>query len=147
MRGVNRMTRRKDKNGLTIQEEKFCQVYFKTGNGKKAILEAYPTSKNWKENSIFTQVVKTLDKPHIQARLEMLQKECTKSLKISTNKLLTRLVEIAEECNTPAERQHALTALKMLLSTTDLVKTGQNNINVNIQNNTITAKVDDYLGL
>ena len=141
------MTRRKDKNGLTIQEEKFCQVYKATGNGKKAILEAYPSSKNWNENSVYKQVSKTLDKPHIQARLEMLQNECTQNLKISTNKLLTRLVEIAEECNTPAERQHALTALKMLLSTTDLIKTGQNNIQVNIQNNTVVGEVTDYLDL
>lgn len=141
------MTRRKDKNGLTIQQEKFCQEYIKTGNAKKSVLVAYPKSNSWKENSIYKLAQKCLDNTHIQARLEMLQNECTKSLKISTNKLLTRLVEIAEECNTPAERQHALTALKMLLSTTDLVKTNQNNINVNIQNNTITAKVDDYLGL
>ena len=138
------------KKNLTPKQEMFCQLYVKYGIGAKAYMEAYPTSKDWKRNTLDCEVYKMLEHPHIAHRIEQLNEQkisaLQKSEKLNRRKLLETALQMLEDTNNPAERAHAVSLLKLLFAKEGMTQP-QNTVNVQVNNNTITAEVSDYLNL
>ena len=135
---------------LTQQQETFCKLYVKYGIGRKAYMEAYPTAKEWKENSVDCAASKLLNNAKVTQRINELNAEIESTLKTSLSINKRKLIEYAltmlEETNNPAERTHAVNLVKMLFQKEGLLQP-QNQVNVQINNNNITAEVADYLNL
>lgn len=144
------MTRKKLPNGLTQQQEDFCKEYVKCGIGNKALIKAYPTAKKWKQNSIDCQVQKLLNNPLIDHRINELNEQATSALmqstKISHRKLLETALQTMLECNTPAERQHFVSLIKLLFQKEGMLQP-ESVTQINIQNNTVVNEVSDFLNL
>ena len=126
------------------------QAYFKCGIGRKAYREAYPSSINWKDENVDSQASRLLNNPKVNARLAILNESAESTLKQSTTlnkrKLLETALQMLEDTNNPAERQHAVSLIKLLFAKEGLTQP-QNAIQVNIQNNTVVGEVSDYLNL
>lgn len=144
------MTRKKLPNGLTQQQEDFCHYYVDIGIGNKALLKAYPAAQNWKQNSIDCQVQKLLNNPLIDHRIAELNEIKTSALmestKINHRKLLETALQTMLECNTPTERQHFVSLIKLLFQKEGMLQP-ENVTQVNIQNNTTVNEVIGYLDL
>lgn len=136
--------------GLTQQQENFVHAYFKYGIGRKAYREAYPKSINWKDENVDSQASKLLNNPKVNTRLAQLNEAAESTLKQSTTlnkrKLLETALQMLEDTNNPAERTHAVSLIKLLFAKEGLTQP-QQQINVNIQNNTVVGEVTDYLDL
>lgn len=144
------MTRKKLPNGLTQQQEDFCKAYVKYGISRKAYMEAYPTSKNWKENSIDSKASQLLNNEKIEQRISELNEQATsvlmESTKLNKRKLLETALQMLEDTNNPAERTHAVSLIKMLFQKEGMLQP-ESVTQVNIQNNTVVGEVSDYLNL
>ena len=144
------MARKLLANGLTQQQEDFCRKYIEYGIGYKAYIEAYPNSKNWTRNATDSACSRLLANDKIQTRLSELNELAESTLKTSVNlnkrKLLETALTTMLECNTPAERQHFVSLIKMLFQKEGMLQP-TNNVNIQVNNNTITAEVSDYLNL
>lgn len=144
------MTRKKLPNGLTQQQEDFCKYYVDIGIGYNALIKAYPNAKNWKRNSVDCQVQKLLNMPLIDQRINELNEQKTSALlqstKISHRKLLETALQTMLECNTPAERQHFVSLIKLLFQKEGMLQP-ETVTQVNIQNNTVVNEVTGYLDL
>ena len=140
------MTERK----LTQQQENFCKLYVKYGIGRKAYEEAYPKSKNWKDSTINAEVSRALNHPLISTRIAELNEQATsvlmKSTALNKRKLLETAIQMLEDTNNPAERQHAVSLIKLLFQKEGMTSP-EAAIQVNIQNNTVMGEVSDYLNL
>ena len=136
---------------LTQQQENFCKLYIKYGIAPKAYKEAYPKAVNWKKSTVDTEASRMLNNPKISTRIDELNEQATSTLmqstKISHRKLLETALQTMIECNTPAERQHFVSLIKMLFQKEGLLSENTNNIQVNIQNNQTVGEVTDYLDL
>lgn len=144
------MTRKKLANGLTQQQEDFCKLYVKYGISRKAFIEAYPSAKNWKENSIDSKASQMLNKVQIKQRIDELNEQATsvlmESTKLNKRKLLETALQMLEDTNNPAERTHAVSLIKMLFQKEGMLQPNTA-VQVNIQNNTTVNEVTDYLDL
>ena len=146
------MTRKKDpRTGLTEQQEIFCQEYFKNPIMYQALIKAYPKAKNWTRNAADSQASRMLDNPKINARLcelsEAANSTLLKSTTLNRRKLLETALNTMIECNTPQERQHFVSLIKMLFQKEGMLQP-QTALQVNIQNNnTVVGEVTDYLDL
>ena len=140
------MTERK----LTQQQENFFKLYVKYGIGRKAYEEAYPKSKNWKDSTIKAEVSRALNHPLISTRIAELNEQATsvlmKSTALNKRKLLETAIQMLEDTNNPAERQHAVSLIKLLFQKEGMTSP-EAAIQVNIQNNTVMGEVSDYLNL
>ena len=147
------MTRKKLANGLTQQQEDFCKYYVDLGIGNKALIKAYPTAKNWKQNSIDCQVQKLLNNPLIDHRINELNEQKTSALmnstKLNQRKLLESALYILEDCqHTPSQYANAINVLKLLYSQQGMMPSANNQqINIQVNNNTVVGEVTDYLDL
>ena len=139
--------------GLTPQEECFCLEYYKTGKGSESLKKAYPTSKNWKPDSIYAKASNLLDKDKIKLRIEALQAEHEKSVqtskKLNHHKLLEAALEILEDTrHTPSQYANAINVLKLLYSQQGMMPSANSQqINIQVNNNTVVGEVTDYLDL
>lgn len=138
------------RNELTQQQENFCQLYVKYGIGAKAYLEAYPKSKNWKRNTLDCEVSRALNNPKISTRVAELNEQKTSALmnstKLNKRKLLETALQMLEDTNTPAERTHAVSLIKLLFQKEGMLQP-ESVTQINIQNNTVVGEVTDYLDL
>ena len=138
---------------LTQQQENFCKFYVDIGIGSKALIKAYPKAEKWKRNTLDCQVQKLLNNPKISHRIHELNEQKTSALmestKLNQRKLLESALYILEDCqHTPSQYANAINVLKLLYSQQGMMPTAQaNNVQVNIQNNTVSAEVSDYLNL
>lgn len=64
--------RKTDPDGLTAQQEKFCQHYALHKNGSAAYRVGYPTSKKWDNQDVAVAASKLLAQPKIQQRITVL---------------------------------------------------------------------------
>lgn len=144
------MTRKKLPNGLTQQQEDFCKYYVDIGIGSEAVKKAYPKSINWKRNTLDCQVQKLLNNELIHHRIDELNEQKTSALmqstKISHRKLLETALQTMLECNTPAERQHFVSLIKLLFQKEGMLQP-ETVTQINIQNNTVVNEVSDFLNL
>ena len=144
------MTRKKLPNGLTQQQEDFCKEYVKCGIAFKAYQKAYPTSLNWTRNSIDSRASNLLNNSKIEARVNELNEQATSTLmnstKLNKRKLLETALQMLEDTNTPAERTHAVSLIKLLFQKEGMLQP-ENVTQVNIQNNTVVNEVSDFLNL
>lgn len=144
------MTRKKLLNGLTQQQEDFCKEYVKCGIAFKAYQKAYPASLNWTRNSIDSKASNLLNNSKIEARINELNEQATSALmnstKLSHRKLLETALQTMLECNTPAERQHFVSLIKLLFQKEGMLQP-ETVTQINIQNNTVVNEVSDFLNL
>lgn len=139
--------------GLTPQEECFCLEYHANGIASKAFLKAYPAAKKWKDTSLYPKASNLLDKDKIKARLQVLEDETKKSVQknvvLNKTKILEELVTLFENAKASgaSERMTSLQAIKLMAQISKLIGDNSQNIQVNIQNNQVTAEVSDYLNL
>ena len=138
------------RNELTQQQENFCKAYIKYGIGYKAYLEAYPTCKDWKRNSIDVAATKLLNNAKISHRLNELNAQIESTLQTSTTlnkrKLLETALQMLEDTNNPAERTHAVSLIKLLFAKEGMTQPA-NQVNIQVNNNTVVGEVTDYLDL
>lgn len=145
------MTRKKDpRTGLTEQQEKFCQEYVKNPVMYQAYVKAYPKALNWKRSSVDPEASRLLDNPKINTRIGEImnaqESALLKSTTLNKRKLIETALQTMLECNTPAERQHFVSLIKLLFAKEGMTAPAQA-IQVNIQNNTVLGEVSDYLNL
>lgn len=145
------MSRKKNLlSGLTEQEELFCQEYIKEPIMYNALIKAYPAAKNWKRNSADVQANKILNRPKVNQRIKELleKKESTlqNSTTLSKRKLIETALQMLEDTNNGAERQHAVALLKMLFQKEGLLQP-QTQVNVNVNNSNTVNEVIGYLDL
>ena len=145
------MTRKKDpRTGLTEQQEIFCQEYVKNPIMYQAYIKAYPKAVNWKRTSVDPEASRLLDNPKINARIgeimEAQESTLLKSTTLNKRKLLETAIQMLEDTNNPAERQHAVSLIKLLFQKEGMTQP-ETALQVNIQNNTVIGEVSDYLGL
>ena len=139
--------------GLTPQEEAFCLEYHANGIASKAFLKAYPTAKNWKDTSLYPRASNLLNKDKIKTRLQALEDETKKSVQknvvLNKTKILEELVALFEATKQSgaSERMTSLQSIKLMAKFSKLLVESNNNIQVNIQNNTTVNEVTDYLDL
>ena len=135
---------------LTQQQENFCKLYVKYGIAPKAYMEAYPKAKNWKKSTVDTEASRMLNNPKISTRIDELNDHATsvlmQSTQLSHRKLLETALQTMLECNTPAERQHFVSLIKMLFQKEGMLQP-QNQVNIQVNNNTVVGEVTDYLDL
>ena len=145
-----RPSRKLNQYGLTQSQENFCKLYIKYGISRKAYIEAYPKSQKWTQSAIDCEASKMLNNPKISQRLETLNEQATsvlmKSTALNKRKLLETALQTMMECNTPAERQHFVSLIKLLFQKEGMT-TPETALQVNIQNNTVMGEVTDYLNL
>lgn len=116
--------------GLTIKQEKFCQVYIELGNASYAYREAYNTE-NMKEASINVNASKLLADAKVMLRIEELRAEIAKKHEITKDTLLAELEE-ARQLALKTEKAAAMVSATMgkaKLVGLDIVKvehTGEN---------------------
>lgn len=138
------------RNELTQQQENFCKFYVDIGIGSKALIKAYPKAEKWKRNTIDCQVQKLLNNPKINHRINELNEQKTSALmqstKLNKRKLLETALQAMEECNTPAERQHFVSLIKLLFQKEGMLQP-ETVTQINIQNNTVVNEVSDFLNL
>ena len=150
----NRPNRALNENGLTQQQENFAKLYVKYGISRKAYLEAYPKSQKWTLSAVDCEASKMLNNPKVSQRVDALNEQKTSALmqstKLNQRKLLESALMILEDCqHTPSQYANAINVLKLLYAQQGMMPSAQqnNNIQVNIQNNTVTAEISDYLNL
>ena len=135
---------------LTQQQENFCQYYVEIGIGAKAYIKAYPKAEHWKRNTLDCEVSRALNNPKISARIEELNEQKTSALMKSTSlnkrKLLETALQMLQDTNNPAERTHAVSLIKLLFQKEGMLQP-ENQVNIQVNNNHITAEVSDYLNL
>lgn len=140
------------RNELTQQQEKFLQEYIKCGISYQAYLKAYPKAKNWTRNAVDVQANKLLNNSKINIRLAEYNKKIESTLAESTTlnkrKILNEIIELQQKCKMQDSQNTVnLQALKLLSQIAGLLQENNNNIQVNIQNNTTVGEVTDYLDL
>lgn len=138
-------------NELTQQQENFCKYYIELKNGYKAYLKAFPKSENWKRHTVDCACYKLLKNPRILHRIEQIKEiknnAIAKSTKLNHKKLIETALKAMNECNTPAERQHFVSILKMLMQKEGLLNENNNNIQVNINNAPVVNEITNYLDI
>ena len=146
----NRPSRVLNDYGLTQSQENFCKLYVKYGISRKAYMEAYPKSQKWQQSAIDSEASKMLNNPKVSQRIDALNEQKTSTLLKSTalnkRKLLETAIQMLEDTNNPAERQHAVSLIKLLFQKEGMTQP-ETALQVNIQNNTVMGEVSDYLGL
>ena len=96
------MSRKKDKNGLTPQQELFCQyVVDAYGNDTRGVLvaayrKAYNCKSDAKANTHYTSASLLMNNPKIAQRVEELREEQARLATISREKLISDDVKILE---------------------------------------------------
>lgn len=78
---------------LTPRQEKFCQEYCNCLIACRAYLHAYP---NVKYDTARTEGAKLLANPYIQARIDEIQAEARKNLKITPEFLVAKSLEVIQ---------------------------------------------------
>ena len=136
--------------GLTQQQENFAKLYVKYGISRKAYLEAYPKSQKWTQSAVDCEASKMLNNPKVSQRIDTLNEQKTSALlqstKISHRKLLETALQTMLECNTPSERQHFVSLIKLLFQKEGMLQP-ETVTQINIQNNTVVNEVSDFLNL
>lgn len=143
------------KSQMTSAEKKFLEIYVKTCDSLKALNTAYPKSLKWTERSQYAQVNKILKRPRMSQALKRHNEAEAEALKDSTllnkRKILNEIIRQYSEAseNGASERTNSVALLKLLAQISKLLDNGggSTNLQVNIQNNAITAQVSDYLNL
>ena len=69
---------KKHEKSLTYQREKFCQAIASGKNQSDAYREAYPTSLNWKPESIWSKSAQLMYDAKVMQRIEELRAELAK---------------------------------------------------------------------
>lgn len=135
---------------LTQAQENFCKFYVDIGIGSKAYIKAYPSAEKWTRNALDCQVQKMLNNPKIDHRIAELNEQKTSALmnstKLNKRKLLETALQMLEDTNTPAERTHAVSLIKLLFQKEGMLQP-ENVTQINIQNNTVVNEVSDFLNL
>lgn len=85
-------------DNLTPKQEKFCQVFFNTGNATYAYKQAYDCGK-MKPDSVRTTAKMLKDNPKIQARLKELQDKYEEESRVDRKKIEQVLVDIVTSCD------------------------------------------------
>lgn len=138
---------------LTQAQENFCKFYVDIGIGSKAYIKAYPKAENWTRNALDCQVQKMLNNPKIDHRIAELNEQKTSALmnstKLNKRKLLESALYILEDCqHTPSQYANAINVLKLLYSQQGMMpSTNNQQINIQVNNNTVVGEVTDYLDL
>lgn len=88
---------RKDANGLTDQQRKFCDLYLANGlNASKAYMEAYPSCKT--EASARAAGARLLTNVSVSEYLAALVQKAADTVQLETEWIVSRLMQVAERC-------------------------------------------------
>jgi len=142
--------RKLNEHGLTQAQECFLQKYLETSNGYQSYIFAYPSSKNWKRNSVDVQVNKLLNNAKINQRIcehnRKIESALAESITLNKRKLIETALQMLEDTNNPAERAHAVSIIKMLFQKEGMLQP-QTNITINNSNTMAVNEVSNFLDL
>lgn len=103
---------RKDANGLTDQQRRFCDLYLANGlNASKAYQEAYPSCKS--EAAARSNAARLLTNDSVSTYLREAAEKASASAQLDAEWIISRLMKVADRCLQhepvmefdPAERQ------------------------------------------
>ncbi len=86
--------RKKIKDKLTPQQERFCQHYVMNQSGVDAYRHAYPSSKAWKDNSVYPKASSMLADDKVAARISAL---ASKALEVAEKKFEITVERVLQE--------------------------------------------------
>lgn len=88
---------RKDANGLTDQQRKFCDLYLANGlNASKAYMEAYPSCKS--ANAAGANAARLLGNDKVSQYLSDAARKASASAQLDAEWVLSRLMTVVERC-------------------------------------------------
>lgn len=88
---------RKDANGLTDQQRKFCDLYLANGlNATKAYLEAYPATKS--EKAAGANAARLIGNDRVSAYLQEQAGKASSSVQLDVEWIISRLMKVTDRC-------------------------------------------------
>lgn len=87
------MSRAKDANGLTTQQENFCKEFVVCGDASEAYRKTYST-KNMKPTTINRKAKALMDNGKIRARIEQLKAPALKKFNVTRERIIGELARI-----------------------------------------------------
>lgn len=118
------------KLGLTVKQEKFCNVYIETGNASEAYRAAYNTGA-MKVESIHRKAFEVLENVNVSARIRELQEDIRVKSDITKEKVLNEYAKIA--FSSIAHLQDTWVDLKTFSELTDEQKACIKNISTKVK--------------
>lgn len=83
-------------DGLTQNQEQYCQARARGLSQRQSYRDAYPKSVRWKDSAVDSQACRLEALPKVSARLAALNEDGAKAAKITRGKLLSRLDGLAD---------------------------------------------------
>ena len=89
---------RDPETGLTPKEERFCRAFVAGENQSGAYRVAFPRSRRWKRESVYTRASRLAAKPEIRARIEALLYGLRKPARSLSEPMLRLLFQFPASC-------------------------------------------------
>jgi len=80
---------------LTHKRETFARLYVERGDASKAYREAFPSSQNWKDKTVWEAASRLLKDSKVLARITELKSKRAQKLDISENRVLAEIASVA----------------------------------------------------
>lgn len=122
--------------------EKFCQIWFETGNKSEAYRESHPNSLKWKDVTVHNKASALSKRGEVAARFEQLQDDALKGHGVTIASLIKELDE-AREAALGADNPQASSAVNATMSKAKLVGLDKNTLDINAKVQT-RSTLDDF---
>ena len=105
--------RKRVKDILDVKKEKYCQARSGGKSQRQAYLEAYPSSKKWKPETIDSKACNLEKDTKVSARLRELAEENSKAAGLTRKKLLDKLEDIINTDDVAFKGNEVLKAIEL----------------------------------
>lgn len=80
--------------GLTIRQEKFCNIYLECGNASEAYRQAYPNSEKWKDKTVNEAASRLLNISKVYTRVEELKTRQAQKSEVKREEIIKLLTNV-----------------------------------------------------
>lgn len=80
--------------GLTIRQEKFCNIYLECGNASEAYRQAYPNSEKWKDKTVNEAASRLLNISKVYTRVEELKTRQAQKSEVKREEIIELLTNV-----------------------------------------------------
>lgn len=80
--------------GLTIRQEKFCNIYLECGNASEAYRQAYPNSEKWKDKTVNEAASRLLNISKVYTRVEELKNRQALKSEVKREEIIELLTNV-----------------------------------------------------
>lgn len=92
------MAVKRNRKGVTVSEEKFCQAYIKTGNASEAYKMAYNVGKKTKATTIYKEATTVMKRDRVKKRIEELKEKFREEQGIDQEYILKEYKLLLDSC-------------------------------------------------